>query len=92
MQRFGILASEVARLSFHPGGTKVLQAIESAFRLQTGALDIERDVLRDFGNMSAPTALFVLERALDQGMRGVSLLTALGPGFTASSVPVRVLQ
>ena len=92
MQRFGILAGEVARLSFHPGGTKVLQAIESAFRLQPGALDIERQVLREFGNMSAPTALFVLERALNQGLRGISLLTALGPGFTASSVPIRVPQ
>jgi alkylresorcinol/alkylpyrone synthase len=34
--------------------------------------------------MSAPTALFVLERALERGLRGDAVLSALGPGFTAS--------
>jgi alkylresorcinol/alkylpyrone synthase len=39
--------------------------------------------LRDYGNMSAPTVLFVLERALAAGDTGRHLLTSLGPGFTA---------
>lgn len=92
LQTLGIEPVELSRLCFHPGGMKVLEAIEAAFELQKGALDIERDVLHDYGNMSAPTVLFVLERFLKTGMRGTSLLTALGPGFTASSVPVKVLQ
>jgi alkylresorcinol/alkylpyrone synthase len=41
-------------------------------------------VLADHGNMSAPTVLFVLERALAAGTRGRLVLTSLGPGFTAS--------
>lgn len=90
--RLGLQDEPLARLSFHPGGTKVLQALENAFELQTGTLDIEREVLRDYGNMSAPTALFVLDRVLNANTPGVSLLSALGPGFTAASVPVRVLQ
>ena len=40
--------------------------------------------MRDFGNMSSPTVLFVLERILAQGFSGTALLAALGPGFTAS--------
>ena len=44
----------------------------------------EREVLRGHGNMSAPTVLFVLERALKRGLRGTAVLTALGPVFTAS--------
>jgi alkylresorcinol/alkylpyrone synthase len=44
----------------------------------------ERDVLRNYGNMSAPTVLFVLERVLRRGLRGPAMLSALGPGFTAN--------
>ena len=43
-----------------------------------------RTVLRDYGNMSAATVLFVLERALAAGDRGRLMLGALGPGFTAA--------
>ncbi len=69
---------------FHPGGTKVIQALETSFDLPQGALNIERETLRDFGNMSAPTALFVLKRKLEAGLAGRHLISALGPGFTGS--------
>jgi alkylresorcinol/alkylpyrone synthase len=72
----------------HPGGAKVLAAIEMALELSAGALAVEREVLRDFGNMSAPTALFVLERKLTKGFSGSAILSALGPGFTASFVAI----
>ncbi|MDB5578175.1 MAG: chalcone synthase [Bradyrhizobium sp.] len=68
----------------HPGGAKVLDALEAALELQKGTLRDERDVLRGHGNMSAPSVLFVLERALKRGLRGSAVLAALGPGFTAS--------
>ena len=74
----------------HPGGTKVLAALEHAFKVPAGGLDDARAVLRDYGNMSAPTALFVLDRVRKQsGLPARSLLTALGPGFTASCVALR---
>jgi alkylresorcinol/alkylpyrone synthase len=41
-----------------------------------------RTVLRDYGNMSAATVLFVLERMLSRGRPGRWLMSALGPGFT----------
>ena len=72
------------QLICHPGGAKVLDAIESALGLQKGTLRDEREVLRGHGNMSAPSVLFVLERALKRGLRGPAALSALGPGFTAS--------
>ncbi|MXN66567.1 type III polyketide synthase [Stappia sp. GBMRC 2046] len=87
-ERLSIEPGEVARYLFHPGGEKVLQAIEAAMEFEPASLAHERDILRDFGNMSAPTALFVLERALQSGEAGLSLLTALGPGFTASCIPI----
>jgi alkylresorcinol/alkylpyrone synthase len=81
--------SDIDRFICHPGGSKVIAALERALSLDQGTLDHERDVISDFGNMSAPTVLFVLERALAKGLPKRSLLTALGPGFTASCVAVR---
>ncbi|MEX2201529.1 MAG: 3-oxoacyl-[acyl-carrier-protein] synthase III C-terminal domain-containing protein, partial [Dongiaceae bacterium] len=69
----------------HPGGIKVLAALEEAFGLATGSLAIARDVLRNYGNLSAATVLFVLERMLAMEPKpGQHLMTALGPGFTAT--------
>jgi len=45
-------------------------------------------VLRDFGNMSSPTALFGLASAMHAGARGRHLLTAFGPGFSAYFVAI----
>ena len=67
------------------GGRKVLEAIEGALALEPGSLDHEREVMRRFGNMSAPTVLFVLERALVAGLPERSMLLSLGPGFTVST-------
>ena len=71
-------------------GAKVLDAIETALDLQKGTLRDEREVLRGHGNMSAPSVLFVLERALKRGLRGTAVLSALGPGFTASFLALEV--
>ena len=75
-----------ARYVCHPGGARVLPALEGVLGLQEGALDVEREVLRDYGNMSAPTVFFVLERVLREGPEGPLTVAALGPGFTASFV------
>ena len=84
-RRFVKLARiEAPQFICHPGGAKVLDAVETALDLQKGTLRDERDVLRSHGNMSAPSVLFVLERALKRGLRGTAVLSALGPGFTAS--------
>jgi alkylresorcinol/alkylpyrone synthase len=80
------------RFICHPGGAKVLTAVETAFDLETGTLADERRVLRDFGNMSAPTVFFVLERALARGFSGMAVLSALGPGFTASFLAIEVAR
>lgn len=74
------------RASFHPGGPKVLEAYEQALDLPPDALAASRHVLEDHGNMSSPTALFVLEETLNQGELAEgedALLAAVGPGFAA---------
>ncbi len=85
----GMTLADIDRHVFHPGGAKVVEALEGAFELGAGSLRHEREVLRGYGNMSAPTVLFVLERALADGIGGRGLLAALGPGFTASFLTFR---
>jgi alkylresorcinol/alkylpyrone synthase len=82
----GFERGSIDRLCCHPGGVKVIDAIETAMELPAGTLGIERDVLRDFGNMSAPTVLFVLERLLERGLPQRVLMTAFGPGFTCAGM------
>lgn len=79
---------DVSRFVCHPGGGKVVDALENALKLQRGSLDHERAVLREYGNMSAPTILFALERIFAEKRKGLLALSALGPGFTASMVTI----
>jgi len=84
LARNGMALSEIDAFACHPGGAKVLDALEDALELERGALEDSRSVLRDYGNMSAVTVLFVAERmdVLKKAQR--TLLTALGPGFSAA--------
>lgn len=72
--------------ALHPGGRRLLEVIESRLGLPREALHASWEVLREYGNMSSATVLFVLERLLRHrsfapGDRG--LLAAFGPGFSA---------
>jgi alkylresorcinol/alkylpyrone synthase len=86
--RHGLALGDIDRFVCHPGGAKVVTALEHAFGLGHGALFDAWGVLRDYGNMSAATVLFVLDRVLAAaqatGERWErALMNALGPGFTA---------
>jgi alkylresorcinol/alkylpyrone synthase len=83
LARHGLARGDLAGYVCHPGGAKVIGALEEVFGLPDGGLTEARGVLRDYGNMSAVTVLFVLERLRRAGMKGSYLMTALGPGFTA---------
>ena len=81
---------QIDRYVCHPGGAKVVEAIEGALHLDQGTLDAERDTLRSAGNMSAPTVMFVMKAVIDAGKTGQMIACALGPGFTASFLPFHV--
>jgi alkylresorcinol/alkylpyrone synthase len=89
LERHGLALGDIDRFVCHPGGPKVIEACEEAFALAPGTLEHERAVLRDFGNMSAASVLFVLDRvfaSLAEERWQRALITALGPGFTAGFV------
>jgi len=83
LERCGLARKDLSGFVFHPGGAKVLDALEEVFDLSPGALVAAREILRDYGNMSAATVLFVLRRMMEQGLAGRHLMSALGPGFSA---------
>ena len=85
LDRQGLRRQDIGRFVCHPGGRKVVESVEDALGLEPRSLDHEREILKRFGNMSAPTALFVLERALQAGLPDQAMLLALGPGFTVST-------
>ena len=85
-RQLGIAREDIVRFCCHPGGVKVIDAIETALELNQGELNLEREVLRDFGNMSAPTVLFVLERLIERGLPERVMMTAFGPGFTCAGL------
>jgi alkylresorcinol/alkylpyrone synthase len=94
LESMDLTRAGLGRLVSHPGGAKVVEALELSLELGEGTLDVERDILRDFGNMSAPTVLFVLDRVLKRGdVKGTGqplLCAALGPGFSAAFTPLYV--
>ena len=84
LARHGLALGELDGVILHPGGRKVLEAVEDALEFPHQALKHAWDILAEYGNMSSPTALFVLERTLAAGAAGRHLLIAFGPGFTVS--------
>ena len=89
LARLDLREADVDRFVCHAGGAKVIAALEQALRLEQGSLVDERAVLATCGNMSSPTVLFVLDRVLGRGAPPRAVLTALGPGFTASCVSLK---
>ena len=91
----GLSLETLAHLVAHPGGPKVLLAYAEALGLAPDALRHAALVLRECGNMSSPTCLFVLERALaahDVVPGDTAVLAALGPGFASEYVLARAAR
>src|SRR5258708_3835583 len=73
----GVGRGALGGLALHPGGTKVVEALEDVFGLRRGGLAEARDVLRRFGNLSPPTVLFLLQEVLREPRQGPILVSAL---------------
>jgi alpha-pyrone synthase len=81
----GMTSKAFQMWAIHPGGRSVLDAVKDAFELDEAALAASRRVLREYGNMSSPTILFVLDEIMREnpprGSQGCAM--AFGPGLTA---------
>jgi predicted naringenin-chalcone synthase len=83
-------ANDIALWAVHAGGRSILDAVQHGLALPPDALRFSRDVLRDFGNMSSATLVFVLDRILRAPDRaGDGMAMAFGPGLTVETFGFR---
>jgi len=85
----GLTIPDVGSWAVHPGGPRVLSAVEEALGLAPEALAVSREVLAEHGNMSSATILFILERLVRGDARGPCVAMAFGPGLTAELALLR---
>lgn len=78
--------------AIHPGGKKILKAVEEALQISKEENSLSHDVLRDYGNMSSPTVLFILNRLLNETARNGDRVLGLGfgPGLTVETMTFKV--
>lgn len=85
---FGINRGQVKHFVTHPGGPRVLEAYEKGLEIEGDKLSSAYKVLADYGNMSSPSVLFVLEDFLEnnEASGDYGAMMALGPGFSAEEL------
>ena len=77
--------NDITQWCIHPGGKRILEAVHQSLGFTNGQLQPCYDVLKDYGNMSSPTVLFVLEKimnALNKKEKNTIFGAAFGPGLT----------
>jgi predicted naringenin-chalcone synthase len=85
LERNNILRQDVRFWGIHPGGRKILDYLQTRLELTDEHVAFSRSVLSQYGNMSSPTILFVLNEIQCQGKPyagDYGLLLAFGPGLT----------
>jgi predicted naringenin-chalcone synthase len=79
--------SNIQHFAIHPGGKQILQKVEEAFQIRKEQNLYSHEVLKQFGNMSSATILFVLEKWLRQtDKEGLILAMGFGPGLTLETL------
>lgn len=73
----------------HPGGTRILSAVETSLKLSDQALSVPRAVLGDHGNMSSATMLFILDRFAEARQPKPWLMLGFGPGLEVEVALIR---
>jgi len=81
----GLTLADVKSWAVHPGGPKIIAAVEESLGLPPEALAVSRGVLAEFGNMSSPTVLFVLDRLRKQKAPRPCVALGFGPGLVVEA-------
>lgn len=83
LQHAGLQQQEISNWCIHPGGRRIVDTIHKSLQIPEGKLQACYDVLRDYGNMSSPTILFVLKELMQRSSSDESIFgAAFGPGLT----------
>ncbi|MEX2139189.1 MAG: type III polyketide synthase [Pirellulales bacterium] len=86
LARKGRRLSDIRSWAIHPGGPAIVDAVVDALELPASAAETSRGVLAEFGNMSSPTLLFILQRLLEPLAQLPCIALAFGPGLVAEAM------
>jgi len=91
LEKHDLTIEDVNHLIFHPGGKKIVQTVEALFGSLGKNIDNTKTVLKEFGNMSSATVLYVFEKFMEQNPKkgDIGLMLSFGPGFTAQRVLIK---
>lgn len=91
LNKHALKLSQINHFIAHPGGKKVLDAYVYSLGISPAMINISLNVLKQFGNMSSATILYVLKRFMEQQIQvgEMGLCTALGPGFSSELILLR---
>jgi len=73
---------DIATWAVHPGGPRILNAVQTSLELPATCLDFSRQILAEHGNMSSPTVFFILQRLLKSQTVLPCVMLGFGPGMT----------
>jgi predicted naringenin-chalcone synthase len=85
----GMTLSEVQSWAIHPGGPRILSAVEEGLNLSREAAAPSRAVFAEHGNMSSPTILFILDRLRRENAKRPCVALGFGPGLMAEAALLR---
>ncbi|SMD14181.1 type III polyketide synthase [Pedobacter nyackensis] len=88
LKKNGYTIEEIDHLIFHPGGKKIIETVEALFGNLGKNINETKNILREYGNMSSATVLYVLERYMAKPIRSgeLGLMLSFGPGFSAQRI------
>lgn len=92
LQQHNLSLEDISRWIVHPGGPKILEAIEEEFNLKPDVLQMSHEILAEVGNISSSTVIYILNKLLDRepppsGSYG--LIVAMGPGFSQEAILIQ---
>lgn len=82
LMKNGTSIDQIEHWAVHPGGPRILDAVENCLGLSSQALSPSRAILAECGNMSSPTVLFILQRLRTLDLVGTTVVLGFGPGLT----------
>jgi len=85
----GLRIEDIGSWALHPGGPRIVSAVEQCLGLTESAGWASREILATYGNMSSPTILFVLNRLRQEGARMPCVALGFGPGLAAEAALFR---
>jgi len=91
LEQHDLSIADISHLIFHPGGKKIIQTVEDLFGALGKNIEHTKAVLRQYGNMSSATVLFVLKAFMEESQPNGSygMMLSFGPGFTAQNLLLR---